>query len=131
MPVSIRHKIFWGLSILLSLFGFAGVVPVSIDTFNSTNSCPMIGHIPACYVVMVGYFLMLLSCFSKRSILFILGWLPVFLLAVTGVVSELLGHEVCPRNSADIPMCYFSLTLVVLIAITFLGWKKTARTRSN
>ena len=124
MTHSLQNKAFLSVTILLAAFGLFGVIPVSIDTLTNTKACPMVLVVPACYVVTAGYFLMLLSCILSRNVLFYTGWLPVFLLAASGSVSELLGHAVCPRNSANIPLCYFSLILALMIAISFIGWKK-------
>ena len=131
LPQTFLTKFFLTITVLLSLFGLLGVVPVSIDTWTETKLCPTVGIVPACYVVLTGYFLMLLAIILQKKELFLTGWLPVFLLAAAGSISELLGREVCPRNAANIPLCYFSLVLALLIAVAFFGWYKSRLTGTS
>ena len=53
----------------------------------------MLGPVPACIVVFLGYLLILLSAIfltkSASKKLFYVGWTPVFLLALMGVIAEI------------------------------------------
>ncbi len=124
-PQLLRNKLYFSATIILSLIALVAVIPVSYDTLTTDEKCPMMGVVPACYVVMIGYFLIALSCVFRKYLLFYIGWIPVFLLAAIGSVAEVFGVDVCPKTEGGIPMCYFSLGFALLIAATFYGWKKT------
>ena len=117
---------------LLAAIGLAGVLPVSLAELSSGAACPHLGPIPACHVVAIAYSAVLLSVLHPRlwhPSLFLSGWLPIFLLAAMGSVSELLGLDVCPKTaSGGIPKCFFSLGLAVaLILPVLLHFAKATR----
>jgi hypothetical protein len=108
---------------LLAAIGLAGVLPVSLAELSSGVACPHLGPIPACHVVSIAYSAVLLSVLHPRlwrPSLFLSGWLPIFLLAAMGSVSELLGLDVCPKTSDGIPKCFFSLGLAVALILPVL-----------
>jgi hypothetical protein len=87
------------------------------------DTCPMLGPVPACYLVGFGYVAMALAVLlSPRqfTVLFFVGWTPVFLLALSGSTMEIMGHNTCPSSPSGIPLCYFSLTVAVLLLPVFL-----------
>jgi hypothetical protein len=105
----------------LALFGVVAAFGISQTQWMGISPCPSIGIVPACYVVLVGYLLMMISAIIPSRILFLTGWLPVFLLAAVGTVSELLSSvPVCPRTESGIPQCYLSLGLVSIIGLVAL-----------
>lgn len=113
------------VTILLAAVALFAVIPVSYTTLMTDKDCPYVWLIPACYIVTIGYTLILSSLFTRKNSLFLIGWLPVFLLALSGSVAELSGIDVCPKTSgAEIPMCYFSLVFSVVIALFYFLWKK-------
>lgn len=120
------------LWILLAI-GFLGALRVSYANFTG-QVCPQIGIVPICYVVLIGYALMILSLIVKNDgcmhYFFCVGWGSVFVIALVGSGAELLGGGgVCPTtsggsirgaSSGTIPMCYISLALALLILVLFL-----------
>jgi hypothetical protein len=91
---------------------------ISYAQWTGTAPCPSIGIIPACYVVLAGYGLILLSAVLLSRIIFLIGWLPVLLLAAVGTISELLyTAPVCPRTEGGIPQCFLSLALIGIIGL--------------
>jgi len=75
--------------VLLASIGVLGVGRISIVHWTGETSCPMIGSLPACYIILIGYSLIVLSVYprlQKASVLFLIGWVPVVMLALTGVV---------------------------------------------
>jgi len=87
---------------VLLLLGFLGAVKISYANFSG-SSCPHIGFIPICYVVLVAYGLMILSqlipnLFCKHY-LFSAGWGAAFLIALVGSIAEVVaGGGVCPTS---------------------------------
>jgi len=61
---------------------------------STGETCPVVGPLPACYLVAIGYFLVALSAISPtakwtRNVFFI-GWTPVAVLAGFGSTMFLL-----------------------------------------
>jgi len=114
-------QIFLGL--LSALGTFAGL-RLSLDHLQHGEVCPTLGPIPACIIVFVGYLAVLIAAFSFRKSwagkLFYIGWTPVFLLALSGVVLELTRGQICPPGAAGIPQCFYSFAMA---SIAWLLWK--------
>ena len=109
--------------ILLASIGVLGVGRISIIHWTGEASCPMIGSLPACYIILIGYSLIVLSMYphvQKALVLFLIGWAPVMLLALTGVVGELTGVLQCPHLENGTPQCYISAALALTIGL--LAW---------
>lgn len=106
----------------LSAVGLIGVAPIAYRQIVGTASCPPLGFVPACYVVLLGYALIAVSLIAgerARTVIFVVGWVPVFILALFSSSLEFLGHEVCPRTASDIPKCFFSLAIGLGLAAAF------------
>ncbi len=92
--------------------------PVVSNQWHGLDACPMLLFLPACYLVFAGYTAMgLAAAIHPRRLagLFFLGWVPVFLLALTGTLSELLGWEICPHSETGVPLCFCSLCVASLV----------------
>ena len=97
----------------------------------------MLGPIPACIIVFLGYLCVVLAAlfikkpFTKR--LFYIGWTPVFLLALMGVLIEvgvmmgIIKDHICPIGAYGIPQCFFSLAMVLICLGLFKLALKTPR----
>jgi hypothetical protein len=107
----------------LGLIGLLGVAPIAYRHVTGIETCPMLGPVPACNVVLLGYLLVAVSVFLRtgfRTPLFIAGWIPVFGLAVMASGLEVLGNDVCPRGAYNIPTCFYSLALTTSLIAAFL-----------
>jgi len=116
--------------LLMSLSaGLYGGISVSYLTVTGIAPCPSVINIPACYLVSIGYLLMLMAALFDRKTyskwLFIVGWTPVILLAVIGSTLELSQGGICPRSEMGTPLCYISLSFAVFVA--FLYWLKVTK----
>jgi len=116
----------------LAIFGFGGVLPVSLAELTSGGACPHLGPVPACHLVSLAYGTVLVTVLHRRlwnRWVFLLGWFPIFALAAAGSALELLGHDTCPKTAGGIPKCYYSLGLAVVLVLPFLVHiAKTRRT---
>jgi len=113
--------------IVLSGLGFLGVGGISLSHWTGEAGCPMLGPIPACYVIFVGYGLILLSTFVRSNIsvpMFFIGWLPVMVLAFIGVIGDITSTVTCPMSEIGIPKCYFSAALSLLIGLLYWRFYK-------
>ena len=92
MSLTLNHIARFAL-IALSGIGTLAGARLTLEHLPHGGVCPMLGPIPACIVVFLGYLLILLSAIflskpaSKK--LFYVGWTPVFLLALMGVIVEI------------------------------------------
>lgn len=118
--------LYWALRLsvfVIASWVLAGLAPLVLDELRGIEVCPRLGTVPACYLVGVGYVAMATAvAFSPRrlTIFFLLGWTPVFLLALSGSTMEILGNPTCPNSPAGIPLCYFSLAIASLLLPMFL-----------
>ena len=106
--------------VLLASIGVLGVGRISIIHWTGETTCPMIGSIPACYIILIGYSLIVLSMYprlQKASVLFLVGWVPVVMLALTGVVGELTDVLQCPHLENGTPQCFLSAALALTIGL--------------
>ncbi len=122
----------WRIALtLLALPGLVGGGLLSSAAMTSPGTCPSIGPIPACFLVLAGYAVILASVWAPpkpSGLLFIAVFMPVLALAATGVVLELTQGDVCPKASG-VPQCFYSLALAFLSLIAFLVLRR--RTRSG
>jgi hypothetical protein len=103
--------------------GLYGVAPIVYRHATGIETCPTLGPVPACNVVLLGYTVMGVSVFAVsriRTPLFLAGWIPVFGLALTGSSMEILGYQACPRSGNGIPACYFSLAFASGLMVLFI-----------
>jgi hypothetical protein len=122
--------------ILLGLIatGLYGAASVSYHAITGAAPCPHIANIPACFIVLAGYTLMLIAVMiesvgnAQRTAptptpkkVFLIGWLPVFLLAVTGSLFELSHGNTCPKSDTGLPLCYVSLFFSIALVLIFYG----------
>ena len=107
----------------LGVIGSFAAAPIAYRHATGTEMCPMLGPVPACYVVLLGYTVAGASVFLRarfRTPVFVAGWLPVFALALMASSLEVLGNEVCPKGGNNIPTCFFSLALATSLIAAFL-----------
>ncbi|MDB4673268.1 hypothetical protein OAF27_00505 [Verrucomicrobiales bacterium] len=107
---SIRPAIFILLAILLGFAVYASL-SLSIKEWKIPGSCPSIGPVPACYLVLAGFGSALVGHLTRTRLLFILGLGLPTLLAVIGTVGQLSGFVECPKTPGGTPMCFLSLAI--------------------
>lgn len=120
--------IWFARALRLALIGacllvLGGILPISLEHFQTGSACPMLGPLPACYVVSIAYAAMALAgliWWCPLLPLFLLGAIPVITLALIGTASELAGVPTCPRSAEGLPLCYASLAVGVALLVTFL-----------
>ena len=89
---------------------------VGMDLIYS-GFCPKIFGIPACYLVLLAFILVIISNFFKiflNYLFFYLGWSIGFILALWFSFNQIFRIDNCPIFF-EIPMCYLSLTIFIII----------------
>ena len=107
----------------LALLGLAGVLPVSVSEFDGSADCPRLMSVPACYVVLTAYFVLLASAAVPRlwrTWSVVVALVIIVMLAAAGSALEVTGHGACPQTTGGIPKCYLSLALGLCIAAPLL-----------
>ena len=117
--------------IALSLLGAVAGASLSLTHLQTGETCPVLGPIPACFIVFAGYGLIFVNAVFttklNRKGLFFLGWTPIFILAGTGVSLEIMGQDICPPGALGIPQCVYSLAMALLCLGLFFVSRQNAR----
>ncbi|MBE9560985.1 MAG: hypothetical protein IMF15_09360 [Proteobacteria bacterium] len=122
LSVFIRLSIF-----LVCTFALHKMMPVISRQWQGIEACPALGPLPVCYLVFACYSIIAVSVIlapTRTGWMFLLGWLPVFLLALSGTLLELMGQPTCPRTNLDIPLCFFSLAIACVLFAGFILIRK-------
>ena len=114
----------WALRLGIAVaVGFAlfDLFPLIFDQLRGAQVCPMLGFLPACFLVAAGYIAMAVALLAPRKLtnLFLLGWLPVLALALTGSTLEVMGRPTCPVSPSGTPLCFYSLAVASLLLPAF------------
>lgn len=113
---------------LLGGLGLYAAAGLSYAHATSDFSCPMLGPLPACYLVLAGYSLVVASVWLSRRIspyAFWIGWSPIFGLALLASLFEALQGDVCPKGAAAIAACYLSLAITAVLLALFLLFQRS------
>lgn len=113
--------------IILGIIGFWGVSKISY--LHATGEpCPMLGVLPACYVIFIGYAMIIISMLpkvSKPKTVFLIGWIPVIVIALIGIIGELTQTMQCAQSETGIPKCFYSAGFSAIIGVLgYLFFKK-------
>jgi len=123
------------LLIGLLIVGLYGAASVSYTTITGVAPCPAVGFVPACFVVFVGYLLMLVVTIvmaQRRSHwLFLVGWVSVFLLAFIGSLFEMANGATCPKSNTGLALCYVSLNFAVVVVALYAFLIKYRGVKNN
>jgi hypothetical protein len=118
----------------LSIAGGYGAFGISHLHLTTHQSCPLLGIIPACYIILMAYGLMTLGWIGRipfdyfifirryRNILFWVGLVPAFLLALMGSMGEVFGFANCPHTGSGFPKCFISFGFLIILV---LMWPKS------
>ncbi len=112
--------------LLLAFLAMLGLIPAALLTgehFLTGTACPLIGPLPACFLVFAGYCLIFYSAMTwgwTRHAAFLVGWLPVSILAILATILEIANGPVCPRAFGFLPQCFLSLLLSILIGAVWM-----------
>ncbi len=107
---------------LISLVGAISIAPLSISTFTGGEKCPSLFNIPACYIVFAGFVTMVIFSFLKKKFIFFIGWTPVAFIAFFASLKQYSQGNTCPLSSSGVPLCYYSLSVCLLVLLNFTLW---------
>jgi hypothetical protein len=108
---------------------------LSYLTLTDVAPCPDIGGLPICYLVALGYTIMLAAQLTPagkfRDMLFFPAWILVCAIAALGTGFEFAVGETCPKNSSGLPLCYLSLAYSIAIVLLYLIGSRVADRRTS
>jgi len=117
------------ITLILSAGGILTSFYLVMSDFLQPGFCPkLLSVIPACYVALIAFILVLASCFFTNktwgSLSFYSGSLTGLLLAAWFSYNQLAGLEECPKI-LNFPLCYASFfTFLIIIILKFLSYIK-------
>ncbi len=112
------HKLCYWLVLGLLLFVIYATSQLAFLEWTQPQSCPLIGPIPACYLVLFCFIGALIShVFTKNSWWFFGFVSIVALIASIGTFGQIFDFLQCPRSSSGIPMCFLSLAFCLSLLI--------------
>ena len=119
-----KYKEKIALRVLLIIFTLLGIIfsvyLVVSETYNP-GFCPKIFNVPACYLVIASFGLVLISLFINRTparmTVFYIGALSGLGIAIWFSIGQIIGIRECP-GLFNIPLCFGSGVLFVIIIIS-------------
>ncbi|MCP4188039.1 MAG: hypothetical protein GY763_10610 [Gammaproteobacteria bacterium] len=96
--------------------------PVLVRQIQGRNVCAVIGFLPTCYLLFIGYLAIGLSVTlnsRKSQWFFYPGWLVVFLLALFNSISQLLGGQVCANSLFSVYNCHVLLGISIILLLAY------------
>jgi len=114
------------ISAVIAGSGVLGVMPIAYNQLQGV-ACPKLGSVPACFVVLVAYVLIVAAAFLRqpwRGYVFIPAWLVVFAIAAIATGLELFTPNTCPAAKIGIPACFLSLAMALLLATAYVVERK-------
>ena len=98
----------------ISTLGLVFAMYLVISEIAQPGFCPTFLQIPACYIVLVAFLLVSISCLVRNRlfnwVLFDMGATVGLFLAIWFSRNQFLGLKECPKL-LDIPMCYGSFII--------------------
>lgn len=104
--------------VVLAILGTYGLVA---DEYTNGNICPKILGIPACYIVMICFFIACIAHILSHRYAYILYFISVSIvtsIASYGTIGEIFGFANCPKTEHGIPMCFISFGICLMLLIT-------------
>ena len=118
-----KHKEKTALRISLFIFTLIGIVfsiYLVISEICNPGLCPLLFNIPACYLVLASFILVLISLFINitpvRFLVFYLGALSGLGIAIWFSTGQITGAKECP-DLFNIPLCFGSGILFILLIV--------------
>ena len=117
------HKIIKNLIRIISIIGIITSGFLIYKDISMQGYCPKLMSIPACYLALVWFLLVLLSYFAKKlvwkEILFNFGAWPGLFMAIWFSIVNYNGWDQCPKFF-NVPFCHISF--LFFIFLIFLQW---------
>jgi len=118
----------WLLIFVFSI-GIVGAGLLVYDEIKTTNVCPKLLGIPACYIILSCLIIPFFTHIAKgKNIIYFLFTGIAFIIALIASIMQFTGLGECPKNTNGTPMCYYSLILfstLIFLKVIIITNKKT------
>ena len=118
-----KHKEKIASRILLFIFTLTGLVfsiYLVVSEVYNPGFCPLLFNMPACYLVLASFILVLISLFinttAVRFLVFYIGAFSGLGIAIWFSIGQITGTKECP-DLFNIPLCFGSGILFILIIV--------------
>jgi len=109
---------------IILILGIYGAGNLAVHEFLEEGTCPKLGIIPACYVVLFCFVIPLITLiFNKSKTIYFLFTGFALALAAYATIGQLFDKIQCPKTEGEIPMCYISFVIfssLILLKIILL-----------
>lgn len=113
-----KTKLVNNLISIIFILGILGAGNLAYNEFLVEGTCPKLGIIPACYIVLVCFVVPFIThIFNKSKVLYFLFTVFALVLAIYATIGELLGNLRCPKTDGGLPMCYLSLVIFTILIL--------------
>ena len=120
------------LLLLVFFIGILGAGLLVYDEIKTTNVCPKLVGIPACYIIVACFIIPFFTHIAKgKNGIYFLFTGIAFIIALVASIMQFTGLGECPKTSNGTPMCYYSLllfTTLIFLKIVIIKNKKTIAT---
>jgi len=112
------NKIVNGLIYVLFIFGIYGAGSLALTEFYQNGTCPKIGIIPACYIILICLIIPFIThVLNKGKMLYFIFTAIALAIATYGTVGQLFGNIQCPKTESGLPMCYISFAIFTSLVV--------------
>jgi len=111
-----KTKILNWLLLIVFLVGIVGAGLLVYDEIKTTNVCPKLFGMPACYIILICFIIPFIVHLikGKESVYFLFTTIA-FTIALVASIMQFTGFGECPKTGNGTPMCYYSLLLFSLL----------------
>ena len=126
-----KSKLINGLLLLVFLIGIIGAGLLVYEEIKTTEVCPKLLGIPACYFILTCFVIPFFThIFKGSNIIYFLFSGLAFVIGLVASFMQFTGLGECPKTANGTPMCYYSLMLftsIVFLKIILLKNKKSSQ----
>ncbi|WP_299716621.1 hypothetical protein [uncultured Tenacibaculum sp.] len=121
----------WLLLLAFSI-GIIGAGLLMYDEIKTTNVCPKLLGIPACYIIFFCFMIPFFAHIAKgKNIIYFLFTGIAFVIALIASIMQFTGLGECPKTDNGTPMCYYSLLLFTILIFLKRIIMKNKKTIAN
>lgn len=115
------NKFLWWLIFALLVIGIFGTSDLVYREFTQQNVCPSLFGIPACYVIIVCFIVPFIAhLFGSFKVLYFLFTGLALGIAIYASIMQILGYLECPKMGSNIPMCFISFGMFLVLVLSKL-----------
>ena len=113
------------LLLLVFFIGILGAGLLVFDEIKTSNTCPKLLGIPACYIILACFIIPFFTHITKgKNLIYFIFTSTAFIIALVASTMQFTGLGACPKTANGIPMCYYSLLLFTALITLKIVIKK-------